>query len=214
MKQNEENIHSASAQECANAYEASAHDPGASTSDQKGEEGTQDSQSVSDASEPHVGEEGKEESVDGQLAELQQKYDVLRNDYLRLMADFENYRKNMLKEKQNLLKYGGEETIKKLLPVVDDFERAIASLDTAVDMDSVKEGIHLIYAKFTKFLEQSGVEAIPSAQGDTFDDNLHDAMTMFPAPTPELKGKIVDCVTKGYKLNDKVIRFAKVVVGQ
>jgi molecular chaperone GrpE len=148
------------------------------------------------------------------LAELQQKYDALRGDYLRLMADFENYRKNTLKEKQNLLKYGGEETLKKLLPIIDDFERAMASLKTATDVESVKEGVGLIYTKFTGYLDQNGVKCIPAAPGDAFDDSMHDAMTMFPAPTPELKGKIVDCVTKGYTLGDKVIRYAKVVVGQ
>jgi molecular chaperone GrpE len=147
-------------------------------------------------------------------AELQQKYDTLRNDYLRLMADFENYRKNTLKEKQNLLKYGGEEAIKKLLPIIDDFERAMASLDTATDVTSVKEGVGHIYTKFTGYLDQNGVKSIPAEPGDAFDDSKHDAMTMFPAPTPELKGKIVDCVTKGYTLGDKVIRYAKVVVGQ
>jgi molecular chaperone GrpE len=147
-------------------------------------------------------------------AELQQKYDALRGDYLRLMADFDNYRKNTLKEKQNLLKYGSEETLKKLLPVIDDFERAMASLETATDVASVKEGVGLIYTKFTAYLDQNGVKAIPAAPGDAFDDSKHDAMTMFPAPTPELKGKIVDCVTKGYTLDDKVIRYAKVVVGQ
>jgi molecular chaperone GrpE len=130
------------------------------------------------------------------------------------MADFENYRKNTLKEKQNLLKYGGEETIKKLLPVIDDFERAMTSLESATDVESVKEGVGLIYTKFTAYLDQNGVKAIPAAAGDVFDDSKHDAMTMFPAPTPELKGKIVDCVTKGYTLGDKVIRYAKVVVGQ
>lgn len=148
------------------------------------------------------------------IAELQQRYDALRNDYVRLMADFDNFRKNTLKEKQSLLKYGSEEMIKKLLPVVDDVERAIAALNHADDMEAVREGVQLIYAKFATYLEQNGVTPIPAAQGDAFDDSLHDAMTMFPAPTPELKGKIVDCVTKGYKYGDKVIRYAKVVVGQ
>lgn len=214
MKQNEETIHSTSEQESTAAHGASAREPFAGSSEPDTDCDPQDSQTDSEETDAQTGATEGEIGADDRLAELQQKYDVLRNDYLRLMADFENYRKNMLKEKQSLLKYGGEETIKRLLPVIDDFERAIASLDNAADMEAVKEGIHLIYAKFTKFLEQSGVEAIPSAQGDAFDDNLHDAMTMFPAPTPELKGKIVDCVTKGYKLNDKVIRFAKVVVGQ
>ncbi len=214
MKQNEENIHSASEQENTAACGGTAQEPFADPSEQNSGGDPQENREAADEEAAQAQPAEGQDTADGQLAELQQKYDVLRNDYLRLMADFENYRKNMLKEKQNLLKYGGEETIKKLLPVVDDFERAIASLDNAADMEAVKEGVHLIYAKFVKFLEQSGVEVIPSAQGDTFDDNLHDAMTMFPAPTPELKGKIVDCVTKGYKLNDKVIRFAKVVVGQ
>ncbi len=155
-----------------------------------------------------------EEAAADPLAELQQKYDALRNDYLRLMADFENYRKNTLKEKQNLLKYGGEETLKKLLPVVDDFERAMASLENATEIEAVKEGVHLIYSKFTAYLDQNGVKPIPAQPGDPFDDSKHDAMTMFPAPTPELKGKIVDCVTKGYTFGDKVMRYAKVVVGQ
>jgi molecular chaperone GrpE len=155
-----------------------------------------------------------EEAATNPLDELQQKYDALRNDYLRLMADFENYRKNTLKEKQNLLKYGGEETLKKLLPVVDDFERAMASLENATEIEAVKEGVHLIYSKFTAYLDQNGVKPIPAQPGDPFDDSKHDAMTMFPAPTPELKGKIVDCVTKGYTLGDKVMRYAKVVVGQ
>lgn len=162
--------------------------------------------------------EGEDQPTNGEAEtpqeDWQQKYEALRGDYLRLMADFENYRKNMLKEKQNLLKYGGEETLKKLLPVVDDFERAMASLETATDVASVKEGVSLIYTKFTGYLDQNGVKAIPAAPGDAFDDSMHDAMTMFPAPTPELKGKIVDCVTKGYTLGDKVIRYAKVVVGQ
>jgi len=214
MGQNEANIHSESVEEPIPAQETSGREASGDSRDPENGTDFQDPQTETGetASQDASGED--EAAAADPQAELKQKYDALRNDYLRLMADFENYRKNTLKEKQNLLKYGGEETIKKLLPVVDDVERAIASLDHAIDMEAVKEGVHLIYAKFTKFLEQSGVEVIPSAQGDTFDDNLHDAMTLFPAPTPELKGKIVDCVTKGYKMNDKVIRFAKVVVGQ
>ena len=130
------------------------------------------------------------------------------------MADFENYRKRTLSEKQDLLKYGGSETLKKLLPVIDDLERAIDAMEKTDDVASVKEGVNLIYSKFKTYLEQNNLTVIPAAMGDDFNDDIHEAMTMFPAPTPELKGKIVDCVTKGYKLNDKVIRYAKVVVGQ
>lgn len=155
-------------------------------------------------------EKTQEELID----ELQKKIAAQHDAYLRLMADFENYRKNTLKDKNNLLKYGAEETLKKLLPVIDDFERALDSLNSASDMAAVTEGVTLIYNKFQSFLEQCNLKAIPASQGDAFDEDIHDAMTMFPAPTPELQGKIVDCVTKGYKLDDKVIRYAKVVVGQ
>lgn len=158
--------------------------------------------------------EEKELTADEQIAELQKQLAAQKDAYLRLMADFDNFRKNSLKDKQNLIKYGGEDALKKLLPVIDDFERAIASLEKSDDIAGVKEGINLIYAKFQSYLEQNKLTVIPAEMGDDFDESIHDAMTLFPAPTPDLKGKIVDCVTKGYKLDDKVIRFAKVVVGQ
>lgn len=156
----------------------------------------------------------KELTPEEQIEELNKQLAAQRDSYLRLMADFDNFRKNSLKDKQNLLKYGGEDALKKLLPVIDDFERAIASMEKTSDVEGLKEGVNLIYGKFKNYLEQNNLTVIPAEMGDAFDENIHDAMTMFPAPTPELKGKIVDCVTKGYKLNDKVIRFAKVVVGQ
>ena len=158
--------------------------------------------------------EEKELSAEEQIEELQKQLAAQKDAYLRLMADFDNFRKNSLKDKQNLIKYGGEDALKKLLPVIDDFERAIASLEKSDDIAGVKEGINLIYSKFQSYLEQNKLTVIPAEMGDDFDESIHDAMTLFPAPTPELKGKIVDCVTKGYKLDDKVIRFAKVVVGQ
>lgn len=158
--------------------------------------------------------EEKEPSAEEQIEELNKQLAAQKDAYLRLMADFDNYRKNTAKDKQNLVKYGSEDALKKLLPVIDDFERAIAHLDKSEDMEAVKEGINLIYGKFQNYLTQNDISVIPAEQGAEFDDNIHEAMTMFPAPTPELKGKIVDCVTKGYKLKDKVIRFAKVVVGQ
>lgn len=164
-----------------------------------------------DGSTPAEGQEAGETDV---VKTLQKEYDDLHNRYLRLLADHENYRKNVQKEKQSLLKYGTEGVLTKLLPIVDDFELAMKSLDGATDVEAVREGVHLIYKKFVTYLDQQGVKSVPAEQGDAFDDNIHDAMTMFPAPTPELKGKIVDCVTKGYKLGDKVIRYAKVVVGQ
>lgn len=159
-------------------------------------------------------DEKKELSPEEKIAELEKQLEEQKKSYVYLMADFENYRKRTLSEKQDLLKYGGSETLKKLLPVIDDLERAIDAMEKTDDVASVKEGVNLIYSKFKTYLEQNNLTVIPAAMGDDFNDDIHEAMTMFPAPTPELKGKIVDCVTKGYKLNDKVIRYAKVVVGQ
>lgn len=159
-------------------------------------------------------EEKKELTPEEKVAELEKQLEEQKKSYVYLMADFENYRKRTLSEKQDLLKYGGSETLKKLLPVIDDLERAIDAMEKTDDVASVKEGVNLIYSKFKTYLEQNNLTVIPAAMGDDFNDDIHEAMTMFPAPTPELKGKIVDCVTKGYKLNDKVIRYAKVVVGQ
>lgn len=159
-------------------------------------------------------DEKKELTPEEKIAELEKQLEEQKKSYVYLMADFENYRKRTLSEKQDLLKYGGSETLKKLLPVIDDLERAIDAMEKTDDVASVKEGVNLIYSKFKTYLEQNNLTVIPAAMGDDFNDDIHEAMTMFPAPTPELKGKIVDCVTKGYKLNDKVIRYAKVVVGQ
>ena len=170
-------------------------------------------QSAEDSTEAKV-EEVKEVTPEEQIEELQKQLAAQKDAYLRLMADFDNFRKNTLRDKQNLLKYGGEDAFKKLLPVIDDFERAIDHMEKSDDINSLREGVNLIYSKFKTYLEQNGLTVIPADMGETFDENIHDAMTLFPAPTPELKGKIVDCVTKGYKLKDKVIRFAKVVVGQ
>lgn len=159
-------------------------------------------------------EEKKELTPEEKIAELEKELEEAKKKYIYLMADFENYRKKVLAEKQDLLKYGASESLKKLLPVIDDFERAIDANEKTEAIDVVKEGFKMIYSKFQTYLEQNNLTVIPAAAGDDFNVDIHEAMTMFPAPTPELKGKIVDCVTKGYKLNDKVIRYAKVVVGQ
>ncbi len=151
-----------------------------------------------------------EENKDNEWAE---KYNHLNNDYLRLMADFDNYRKRTIKEKAELIKNGGERVILDLLPVVDNFERALKTMECAADVASIKEGVELIYQQLLKMLKQNGVEEIPTADVD-FDTEYHEAITTIPAPTPEMKDKIIDCTTKGYKMNDKVIRHSKVVVGQ
>ena len=154
-----------------------------------------------------------QETPEERIEALEKEVAAHKDAYLRLMAEFDNYRKNTAKDKQALLKYGGEGVLKELLPVIDDFERALASLEKSDDIEGVKEGVNLIYQKFTGFLAKNKVTEIPAAAGDKFDDTVHEAITTFPAPTPDLKDKIIDCPTKGYKLDDKVIRFAKVVVG-
>ena len=172
------------------------------------------SENVAEKSADEKEEEKKELTPEEKIAELEKQLEDQKKSYVYLMADFDNFRKRTLVEKNDLLKYGGSETLKKLLPVIEDFERAMDALEKSDDINGVKEGINLIYTKFKTYLEQNNLTVIPAAMGDDFNDDIHEAMTMFPAPTPELKGKIVDCVTKGYKLNDKVIRYAKVVVGQ
>ena len=145
--------------------------------------------------------------------ELQKKYDELNDRYLRLMAEFDNYRKRTLKEKMDLTKYAEEDVIKGILPVVDNMERAIKSLETATDINAVKDGIDLIYKKFQEFLEKRGIKEI-EALNKELDTDLHEAVTKFAAPSDDLKGKIIDVIEKGYYLHDKVIRYAKVVVGE
>ena len=159
-------------------------------------------------------EEKKEVTPEEKIEVLEAELAAMKDKYLRQAAEFDNYRKRTIQEKADLLKYGAQKAVEALLPVVDDIERAMQHIGKAEDVESVKEGMTLIYQKFQKYLEQQQVSVIPASQGDDFDDSIHEAVTMFPAPDPSLKGKVVDCVTKGYKLYDKVVRFAKVVVGQ
>ena len=159
-------------------------------------------------------EQAAEMTPEEKIADLEAQLVAQKDQYLRMMADFDNYRKNQLKKTSDLLKYGGEDAFKKLLPIIDDFERAVEHNEKADDVEALKEGFKLIYGKLKTYLDQNGVSVIPAAQGDAFDENVHEAITMFPAPAPELKGKIVDCATRGYKYHDKVIRIAKVVVGE
>jgi molecular chaperone GrpE len=147
------------------------------------------------------------------LDALQTKYNQLNDNHLRTLAEFDNYRKRSLREKADLIKSGGEHVLINILTVVDDMERGLAAMKDTQDVDAVKEGMDLIYGKLQTFLKQNGVIAIET-EGKDFDTDHHEAITTFPAPTPELKGKVVDCVQKGYILNEKVIRFAKVVVGE
>ncbi|MBO5819585.1 MAG: nucleotide exchange factor GrpE [Bacteroidales bacterium] len=146
-----------------------------------------------------------------ELDELKAKYEQLNDTYLRSRAEFENYRKRTLAEKAELIKNGGEKVLTNILGVIDDFERGLNALETAENIEAVKEGMTLVYNKLQSFLKQNGVAAIDT-KDQVFDTDLHEAITMIPAPDESMKGKVVDCVQKGYFLNDKVIRFAKVVV--
>lgn len=137
-----------------------------------------------------------------------------KKEYLFLMADFDNFRKRVLKEKADIIKNGAEKALSGLLPVVDDFERGLQSTVNSDDASAIREGMELIYQKFVKYLADNGVKAMDTAPGADFNTDYHDAITTIPAPTPELKGKIVDTTQKGYTINDKVLRHAKVVVGE
>lgn len=156
-----------------------------------------------------VEEQGEEKDP---LEELQSQYNQLNDKYLRLYSEFENFRRRTAKERLELMKSAGEDVFKLLLPVIDDFERARTNMETASDVPSVKEGVELIYHKLVTELEHKGLKPMQS-KGEVFDSEFHEAITQIPAPSEDMKGKVVDEIEKGYFLNDKVIRFAKVVVG-
>jgi len=151
--------------------------------------------------------------LNSKLKESDVKMKESHDKYLRLSAEFDNYRKRTLKEKMDLTKSAGEQLFLNLLPVVDDFERGIKNMNDSKELDAIKEGMILIYNKFRDFLNQNGVKEIDAAEKE-FNIDLHEAITKIPAPKKELKGKVVDVVEKGYTLNDKVIRFSKVVIGE
>ncbi|MDD4821541.1 MAG: nucleotide exchange factor GrpE [Bacteroidales bacterium] len=153
------------------------------------------------------------ESAKDPIKELTEKYDELNDTYLRLRADFDNYRKRTLKEKAELIKNGGETALTSLLPIIDDFERAIQVMSQSAVSPAEMDGINLIYSKFQAYLKQNNVKQMECI-GKPFDVEFHEALTVVPAPQEEMKGKIIDCIQQGYILNDKVIRFAKVIVGE
>lgn len=170
----------------------------ASNAEQSSEQGTQ--------------EEEKELTVEEQLEAANAEIASLKDQLLRKIAEFDNYRKRTIKEKTDLILNGGEKTIITILPVIDDFERALKNMKNADDVNAVLEGVELIYKKFMDILGKQGVSIIDTKEAD-FDVDLHEAVAQLPAPTPELKGKVMDCTLTGYKLNEKVIRHAQVVVG-
>lgn len=174
---------------------------------------TADADDNSDNSEKS-GEYGEENNNEkSPLEEAQQQIDELKDKYLRSVAEFDNYRKRTLKEKAELILNGSEKAIAAVLPILDDMERAIANGEKTEDPNVLREGMSLIYTKFQKVLESIGVKEIETADAD-FDTDVHEAIAMVPGMGDDKKGKVLDCVQKGYKLNDKVIRHAKVAVGQ
>lgn len=152
-------------------------------------------------------------TLENQLVELQAQVEKEKKEYMFLMADFDNFRKRTLREKSELIKNGGENVLKGLLPILDDFERGIAASENSEDTKSVVEGMQLIYQKFVKYLASNGVKEIESTGAD-FDADLHEAIAQVPAQDDEQKGKVIDTVQKGYMINDKVLRHAKVAVAQ
>ncbi len=158
-------------------------------------------------------EEEKTDPKDIEIAELKREIEEQRDKYVRLYADFDNARKRMAKEKLELISTASKDVVKDLLPVLDDFERAQKAVEKSNDLNALKEGLALVYSKFSNTLAAKGLKPMDSV-GKEFDVNNHEAITEIPAPTPELAGKVIDEVEKGYYLNDKIIRFAKVVVGK
>ena len=156
-------------------------------------------------------EKSAEQLLEEKLEKAEKELADMKDQYLRKAAEFENYRKRTLKEKGELATYGAENAVKAILPVLDDFERAMA--DKSDDVKSVRDGMQLIFNKFVKALKSLGVEKIDTADKD-FDVDFHEAIAMVPGMGDDKKGKVIDCVQTGYKLNDKVIRHAKVAVGQ
>lgn len=175
--------------------------------------GGDESAEVEEVQEPPKHKKDKScKKEDTQLKELGEKLAEMNDKYIRLSAEFDNYRKRTLKERMELTKTAGEQLLKGVLPVVDNFERALKSMEQASDVAALKEGVDLIYVNFKDYLARNGIKEVETI-GTDFNTDMHEAVTTIPASTPDMKGKVIDCIEKGYMLNDKVIRFAKVVVG-
>lgn len=176
--------------------------------------------------EPSVGQDGEEDKEKGKEEEEEDNIDPLEKEniklkdeaqewkdkYMRLSAEFDNYRRRSLNEKMELTKMAGQDLLLKILPVMDDFDRAHQTINQATDLEGIKEGFNLIFNKFSDYLKQQGLKEIEALHTE-FDTDLHEALTKIPAPKKKLKGKVVDVIEKGYTLHDKVVRFSKVVVG-
>ncbi|MCR4613652.1 MAG: nucleotide exchange factor GrpE [Bacteroidaceae bacterium] len=168
---------------------------------------------TAETSEEAQAEKEEDHSPEAQLAKAENEIAELKDKYLRQAAEFDNYRKRVIKEKADLIKTGGERMATAILPILDDFERAHETMDKMEDVAAVKEGVQLIIEKFLKLLKQEGLEKM-DVVGQTFDTDYHEAIAMVPGQPDEMRGKVLDCVQTGYKLNDKVIRHAKVAVAE
>jgi molecular chaperone GrpE len=175
-------------------------------------EQNQVNQESNNSNEEQQDNSSEENLQEKKIMELQEQYNTVNDKYLRLYSEFDNYRKRTSKEKLDVINTAGADIISNLLPVVDDFERALKSAESTQDIEALKEGVNLIYQKLLNSLYKKGLEPM-KATGEEFDPELHEAITNIPAPSEDMKGKVVDEVEKGYLLNGKVIRYAKVVVG-
>lgn len=162
-------------------------------------------------------EENEEQSTEltpeERITVLEAELEKEKKEYMFLMAEFDNFRKRTIKDKADLIKNAAENAMRNILPIIDDFDRAIQANASSDDIAALREGVELIYNKLIKYLESNGVKEM-NTTGEDFDADIHEAVTTFPAPTEDMKGKIIDTVQKGYSINDKVLRHAKVVVGQ
>ena len=168
---------------------------------------------TNDAEEQVCDELTAEEKLQKELDEANEKVATLEDKYLRQVAEFDNYRKRTIKEKAELIKNGGERAIESILPVLDDFERALSNMAKNENAAEIMTGIELIYNKFVSILKQNGLQKIET-EGADFNTDFHEAIALIPTPDEKLKGKVLDCVQAGYTLNEKVIRHAKVAVGE
>lgn len=180
---------------------------------QETENAAEETTNQAEANEAAEKEETKEPTPEETIADLNKQLEESKKEYLFLMAEFDNFRKRTLREKAELIRNGAEKALGDILPIVDDFERAVKANEKADDINAVKEGFGLIYNKFIKYLEKNQVKAMEST-GNDFDTELHEAVTTFPVDDEAKKGKVIDTVLTGYTINDKVLRHAKVVVGQ
>jgi len=170
-------------------------------------------ESTDDASDGLEGEVTGSDKVLPEVKAIEEKLAEMQDKYVRLAAEFDNYRKRTLREKMDLSKYAGENLLAAIIPLMDDFERALKHLDSFENCAALKDGINLIYGKFSDFLKQNGIKEIESMNSN-FNVDLHEAVAKVPVEDDEKKGKVIDVVLKGYYLQDKVLRFSKVIVGE